>query len=119
MDDILNQILCEIRDVKTEVKGIKEDVSTLKEDVSILKQDVKVLKQRVTNIEVIMENELKRDIKIVAENHLNLNEKLDTLKGIDKKVTQLKEDVDILKYIAKDNYYEITALKASRAKAIV
>jgi len=69
------------------------------------------IKQRVLNLEVTVENEVKRDIKIVAENHLTLNQKLDDIKGLNEKVLEIQNETTILKSITKDTLYDLKALK--------
>lgn len=46
-------------------------------DVRELKSDVTELKKRVSSVELTLENETNRNIRIVAENHLDLSRKLD------------------------------------------
>ncbi|MBQ4282783.1 MAG: hypothetical protein IJB96_02515 [Lachnospira sp.] len=49
----------------------------MKEDVAYLKADNISLKNSITRLEIKMENELERNIKLVMENHLDLSRKLD------------------------------------------
>lgn len=41
-----------------------------------MKSEMQEIKRRTTNIELTLENEVNRNIQILAENHLNLVEKL-------------------------------------------
>ncbi|MCM1118961.1 MAG: hypothetical protein NC543_06335 [bacterium] len=81
--------------LKEDVDGLKEDVSELKEDVIQLKEDVDGLKEDVNElnkeggqtkkdikeIRLTLENEMNRNIRLIAEGHLDLNRKLnDALK---------------------------------------
>ncbi len=63
--------------LKEDVSVLKEDVSVLKEDVSVLKEDVSVLKEDVSGIHLTLENVTNRNIRVVAEGHLDLSRKLD------------------------------------------
>ncbi len=92
--DKLNQIGVEVSCIKEDVSVLKEDVSALKEDVSGLKEDVSGLKEEVSGLKkefyefrdetrselhvlhVLIENDLRRDIQIVAEGHAFLLERL-------------------------------------------
>lgn len=56
--------------IKEDISGLKEDVSNLKEDVSCLKEDVARLDARQTKMELIIENEIRPDIKLLAENYV-------------------------------------------------
>lgn len=67
----------EVGTLKSDVSTLKSDVSTLKLDVSTLKSDVTDLKDRVTSLEMTLENETNRNIKIIAEGHMDLVRKLD------------------------------------------
>ncbi len=76
--------------LKEDVAVLKEDVAVLKEDVAVLKEDVAVLKekvsvleqrvdnieQRVTGIEVHLENQTDKNIQLIAENFIELTNKL-------------------------------------------
>lgn len=62
--------------LEKDVSDLKQDVSVLKQDVSGLKQDVSGLKLEVAGIKVHLENVTDKNISILAENHINLVEKL-------------------------------------------
>jgi archaellum component FlaC len=83
IQDDIQMIKEEIHTLKkdtTELKGdiqiLKQDVQILKHETQELKQDVQDLKNRVTSIEITLENETNRGIKVIAEGHLNLDRKL-------------------------------------------
>ena len=91
--------------LKQDVKSLKEEVGILKQDVSCLKEDVKDLQQRMIIVEgktdnlqftvnemqselaetkreilslrTMIENVTNRNIRIIAEGHLDLENKLD------------------------------------------
>ncbi len=62
--------------LKGEMKEIKEDIRILKEDVRILKEDVQLLKKKVTCIELHLENSTDHNIQLIAENFIDLTNKL-------------------------------------------
>ena len=62
--------------LKTDVADLKKDVAVLKTDVAVLKEDVSILKQRVTAIEVHLENQTDKNIQLIAENFIELTNKL-------------------------------------------
>lgn len=93
LDLILSEVIGMKGDVavlKEDMAVLKEDVAVLKEDVAILKEDVAVLKekvsvleqrvgnieQRVTGIEVHLENQTDKNIQLIAENFIELTNKL-------------------------------------------
>ncbi len=100
----------DVQTLKEEVQTLKSDVQTLKSDVQTLKSDVQTLNEksdelnrRTTAIELLLENETNHNIQLLAENHINLVNKLnDAIKVQDKsilyevQVSGLKYRIDIL-----------------------
>ena len=79
----LDLILSEVIGMKGDVAVLKEDMAVLKEDVAVLKEKVSVLEQRVDNIEqrvtgieVHLENQTDKNIQLIAENFIELTNKL-------------------------------------------
>ncbi len=66
----------DVHTLKGEMKEVKEDVRILKEDVRILKEDVQLLKKKVTCIELHLENSTDHNIQLIAENFIDLTNKL-------------------------------------------
>ncbi len=73
----------EMKEIKEDIRILKEDVHTLKgemkevkEDVRILKEDVQLLKKKVTCIELHLENSTDHNIQLIAENFIDLTNKL-------------------------------------------
>ncbi len=104
--------------LKEDVTVLKEDVTVLKEDVTVLKSDVAILKDKVEDhdsqfisikgelrdIRLTIENEITRNIRFIAEGHLDLIRKLDAALKIEQekemfsiRLTSLENDVRILK----------------------
>ena len=52
---------------------MKQDLSNVKQDLSNVKQDLSDVKQKVIRIDLTIENELRVNIKRVAEGHLDLS----------------------------------------------
>ena len=59
------------------LKAIYEDVQGLKDDMQSVKNDVQGLKDDVRDLQLTLENVTNRNIRFVAEGHLDLNRKLD------------------------------------------
>lgn len=100
----MKEIKTDVRTLKEDIQTLKSDVQTLKSDVQTLKgkvqtltEDVSVLKQKVSSLEdkvdglsqrtdtmednivqinLILENEIRVNIKRVAEGHLDLSRNL-------------------------------------------
>ncbi len=85
------ELKADVRELKSDFKAMKTDVEVLKGDVEVLKSDFKVmktdvevlkgdvqeLKGQVRGIQLTLENEITRNISVIAEAHLDLNRKLD------------------------------------------
>ena len=83
LKDDVHTLKDEMKEVKEDVRILKEDVHTLKgemkevkEDIRILKEDVQLLKKKVTCIELHLENSTDHNIQLIAENFIDLTNKL-------------------------------------------
>ena len=111
MNGKIDHLTSDMAEVKGDVAVLKSDVAELKADVSDLKREVVILKkndQRQSNelrkIWMVLENEIRPSIKIIAEGHLNLDRKLNSMMKMYEqdqllrlRVTNLENDVRILK----------------------
>lgn len=73
-----------LKEVREETKGlaiglkeVREETKELAADMKSVKEDTKDLRSRMSAIELNLENETNKNIRILAENHLSLMEKLD------------------------------------------
>ena len=57
--------------------GVEKEVVGLKSKVAVLDNKVAAMQKDVTNVKLRIENETSRNIRIIAENHLDLSRKLD------------------------------------------
>lgn len=80
-------ILQAIGGIKEEIKGINTrldkmegDLSTVKGDLSTVKGDLSTLTSKVTRLEIIVENDIRSDIKKLSEHQLGLREQLEEYK---------------------------------------
>lgn len=65
-----------VEEIQQDVAELKQDVSRLKQDVSGVKQDVSGLRKDVTEVQLTLENETNKNIRIIAEGHLDIIRKL-------------------------------------------
>lgn len=72
----LTIILSEIQGMKGDIQGMKGDIQGMKGDIQDMKGDIKELKGRVGGIELHLENETDRNIQLLAENFIDLTNKL-------------------------------------------
>jgi len=122
-NEILQQILSELKDLKQgqvkleqgqtklviDMEELKQDMSDVKVDVAGLKQDIIEVKQDVTNIKVKLENETNKHIQIIAEGHIDIIRRLDYIQPI---VETLEDDVAVIKSVVTGHSKEINILKS-------
>ena len=117
-NQILNLILSEItgiktdmqdmktnmQDMKTDMQDMKYDMQNMQTDIQDMKIDIRDLRQRIVNIEVHLENSTDHNIKLLAENFIDLTNKLnqavpaaDKNRPYEVKVNYILEEVDKLK----------------------
>lgn len=65
-------------------------------DMKSMKSDMQEMKQRMTSIELTLENETNRNIRIIAEGHTDLSRKLDLAIKEDSEKELLRIRVNIL-----------------------
>ena len=78
-------VLCEkvqvldddMQSMKSDMQNMKSDMRMVKADLQTVKTDLTGVDQRLRRVELTLENETNRNIKIVAEAHLDLSRKLD------------------------------------------
>lgn len=67
----------DVAELKEDVTVLKEDVTELKSDVTVLKEDMKETKVQISGIDMTLENEIRNNIRIVAEGHTDIIRKFD------------------------------------------
>ena len=67
----------ETKELAIGLKEVREETKELAADMKSVKEDTKELRSRMSAIELNLENETNKNIRILAENHLSLMEKLD------------------------------------------
>lgn len=94
----------EVQGMKEELQDTKEEVQGLKEKVQGLESSVQELSNKVTNIELTIENEIRDNIRCIADGHLDLSRNLhEAMKPYEEievhsvKINMLETDVRELK----------------------
>ena len=116
-NEMLKAIYDDVQGLKGDVRGLKDDFRELKDDMQVLKgsvhrleDDVQVLKGgfreltdreqvlegNVKDLQLTLENETNRNIRIIAEGHLDLNRKLDAALQADSQKELMHLRVNIL-----------------------
>lgn len=104
LDNGMQELKQDVAQLKQDVALLKQDVAQLKQDVAQLKQDVAQLNHRTSSIELTLEAETNRNIKIIAKGHADLSRKLDDALTVENekelflvRLNTLENDVRILK----------------------
>ena len=86
----------DVTTLKDDVTTLKDDVTTLKDDVTTLKDNTATLNNKVTDLQLTLENETNRNIRTIAEGHLDLSRKLDDALKVENEKEMLIIRVNIL-----------------------
>ena len=79
MQAILNEVQgmkLGMQDMQQDMQGMKQDMRDMQQDMQDMKLDIQNLNQRVTGIELHLENVTDKNIQLLAENHIDLINKL-------------------------------------------
>ena len=76
-NEMLQAIYSDMQNMKNDMQNMKSDMKEMKTDMQGMKTDIRDLKGRVSSIEMTLENETNRNIRIIAEGHADLCRKLD------------------------------------------
>ena len=76
-NEMLQAIYSDMQNMKNDMQEMKTDMQNMKAYMQSMKTDIRDLKGRVSGIEMTLENETNRNIRIIAEGHADLCRKLD------------------------------------------
>jgi len=65
-------------DMQQDMTDMRQDMTDMRRDMTDMRQDIQGLSQRLSSVELHLENETDRSIRLLAENHLDLVDKLNT-----------------------------------------
>lgn len=85
----------DMKDVKQKTTVLEADMKDVKQKTTVLEADIKDVKQTVTYTNLIIENELRVNIKRVAEGHLDLSRRLDEYIKLSHEIKDKQELQDI------------------------
>ena len=80
INSTLNNMNKQFDDVNNQISEKKADIQNVKDEtkqISEMKTDIQKMKNEIREISLTLENETNRNIKIIAEGHLDLSRKLD------------------------------------------
>ena len=73
INSTLNNMNKQFAEMKTDIQNVKDETKQISE----MKTDIQKMKNEIREISLTLENETNRNIKIIAEGHLDLSRKLD------------------------------------------
>ncbi len=77
LDSRVDSFESKLNSLENKVDSLESKVDSLESRVSLLEHNMESLKSEVIKTNLLLENETNRNIKIIAEGHLDLSRKLD------------------------------------------
>ncbi len=77
LDDDMQSMKSDMQNMKSDMRTVKSDMRTVKADLQTVKTDLTGVDQRLRKVELTLENETNRNIRIIGESCLDLSKKLD------------------------------------------
>ena len=112
------QAIAELIDpVKQDVQNMKQDMLGMKRDMSDMKQSLQQVEQRTTNIELKLENVTNHNIELLAENHMNLVDKLNQAIRVSDKTLLYEVQVSTLQSKMERLEEEVKELKRTYSRS--
>ena len=117
-NEILQQILTVVTELKQDVTSLKQDVTSLKQgqenlenEVKDLKQDVTGLKQDVTKIKITLETETNKNLGLTLECVTGLIDKTNNYSEISIKVEENDDKIKMLSNVVQGHSEKFNNLK--------
>lgn len=82
--------------MENEMKGMKNEMQDIKNEIQVLKQQTSDTEVHVTQTKLMLENEIRTNIKRIAEGHLDLSRNLHDALKIDSEKEMLAIRVSVL-----------------------
>lgn len=77
----LDLILSKMQGMETRMQGMETKMQGMETKMQIMENDLQEVKQKTTNIDITLENEIRVNIRRIAEGHLDISRNLyDALK---------------------------------------
>ena len=120
--NLLTPMRNDITDMKNDITSMKKDIRNIKEDICNMKEDIRNLDQRltvaenqITEMKLSLENETNHNIQLIAENHMNLVDKLNQAIRVSDKTLLYEVQVSTLKSKVEHLEKEIAEIKKTIA----
>ena len=85
IENDINGMKADMNGMKTEMNGMKADINTIKADMNTMKTEMNdrfdKVETKVTRLELIVENDIRNDIRKLSDHQLGLREQLEEYKS--------------------------------------
>ncbi len=92
----LDMILSKIQGLETGMQDLEMGMQSLEARMQTLERDLQEVKQKISNIELTLENEIRVNIRRIAEGHLDISRHLNDAIRVDSEKEMLVVRVNIL-----------------------
>lgn len=99
-ESIENRLIC----VEEKLTKVESELTDVKGRLTNVENELTKTKDKVTDIEVYLENTIERNIRIIAEGHKNLNEKVDQ---VFYKLNTMGNDYEILSILVREHEHKL------------
>lgn len=113
--NLLTPMRNDITDMKNDITSMKKDICNMKEDIRNLDQRLTVVENQITEMKLSLENETNHNIQLIAENHMNLVDKLNQAIRVSDKTLLYEVQVSTLKSKVEHLEKEIAEIKKTIA----
>ena len=93
-----NELLLAISEIME--KKIKAEMEPIKVDMKAIKDDIETVKTEQKRINLIIENEIRTDIKLLAENYVPAAKKYEKATA---KIEAMQADIDVMKNVIREH----------------
>ena len=83
--------------MKSDIVAMQNDIDAMKRCMAVMQSDIDAINQKVTSLELKLENETNHNIQLLAENHINLVDKLNQAIRVSDKTLLYEVQVSTLK----------------------
>ena len=110
LEESLKEEIQEVRsELREEIQDVRNELKDVRNELKEVRSELKEVQDDVTGVKLIMENELRKNISIVAENHLDLYQKLSEYQKVAAEQFHLSMRVNTLESYVKELRKERTA----------
>lgn len=88
--------------ILSEVQGMRTDMTNMKSDIQNLQENIEEMNHKITRIDLTIENEIRVNIRRVAEGHLDLSRNLHDVMKPSNELEMLSVKVRMLETNVKD-----------------